>query len=314
MVHRYHNLDPTHRPHGPAAIFRWGIWEPLVGKRKTTPAGEPAPRVPPDLDLVHESSNRPRLTWLGHAGFLGSLGGRNFVIDPLYSRRVARVYPRFGEPGLPLEELPPLTALMISHNHYDHLDTTALKGIPRRVPVVIPRGLGAWFRRWNRRPIVELGWWDSVEIGGLSITLVPARHWSRRRILDTNHSHWGGFVVSWGTDSVYHSGDSAWFNGFEEIGRRFPELLAALLPVGAYDPGWFMENNHLNPEQAGRAFIATGAQRFIPMHWGMLRLTDEKLCEPIERLRQWWELEGPRDRRELVVLSVGETLVLREAR
>jgi L-ascorbate metabolism protein UlaG (beta-lactamase superfamily) len=125
-----------------------------------------------------------------------------------------------------------------------------------------------------------------------------------------NRSHWGGFVVAAGRRSVYHAGDSAWFDGFEEIGRRFPGLDAALLPVGAYEPAWFMERNHLNPEQAGRAFLATGARRFVPMHWGTVRLTDEELSAPIERVRSWWSREGPRDGRSLEVLAVGETLEL----
>jgi len=158
--------------------------------------------------------------------------------------------------------------------------------------------------------VVELEWWESTEIDGLVVTLVPARHWSRRAVLGTNSSLWGGYVVEFGAQRIYHAGDTAWFDGFTEIGRRFPALLAALLPIGGYRPAWFMEQQHLNPEQAGAAFLELGAGQLVPMHWGTFRLTDEPLAEPAERIREWWRGHGPGDHRRLRVLAVGETLVL----
>ena len=112
--------------------------------------------------------------------------------------------------------------------------------------------------------------------------------------------------------SIYHAGDTAWFDGFTEIGERFPNLDAALLPIGGYDPAWFMEHYHLNPEQAGRAFMEVGARRMVPMHWGTFQLTDEALCAPVERIRCWWQQEGPPDHRRLNLLAVGESLNLGE--
>ncbi len=309
---RYQNSNPEHRPHGASAIFRWGIWEPLAGKRKRTPPGRAAPVVEPDLSLIHRATDCPRLTWLGHAGFLVSIGGRHFLIDPLLSRRVARVYPNFAPSPLAPRDWPVIDAVLISHNHYDHLDGTALRALSSKVPAVVPSGLGSWFGRWNRRPVRELAWWQTAEVGGVAITMVPARHWSRRGVLDVNRSHWGGFVLEAPNCAVYHAGDSAWFDGFAEIGRRFPNLDVTMLPIGAYEPGWFMENNHLNPEQACRAFMDTAAHTFMPMHWGSIRLTDETLCEPIERVETWWRQNDPRDGRRLARLGIGETLVLEE--
>ena len=170
--------------------------------------------------------------------------------------------------------------------------------------------MGRWFARWNRRPVIELDWWESVEVDGLAITLVPSRHWSRRWVGDLNRTLWGGFVVEGGGTSLYHAGDSAMFDGFAEIGRRFPGLAAALLPIGAYEPVWFMSRQHLTPEQAGEAFLALGAARLVPMHWGAFQLTDEPISEPIERLRTWWQQQGPRDGRSLAEMAVGETLAL----
>ena len=310
MSPRFRNLDPRHRFHDAASLLRWGVWDRLSGRRRVRPAGPPAPWVEPDLELLAAASpGAARLTWVGHATFLGQLAGRSFVFDPVFSQRIGWLIPRHGRPGLELSQLPPLAAVLVTHNHYDHLDGPSLRRIPATVPAVVPRGLGRWFRRWNRRPTVELDWWQSTAIDGLEITLVPGRHWSRRWVADHNQTLWGGFVVAGGGVSVYHAGDSALFDGFAEIGRRFPGLAAALLPIGAYEPGWFMEQQHLNPEQAGEAFLALGAERLVPMHWGAFQLTDEPISEPIERLRAWWRQHGPAGR-TLAELAVGESLAL----
>lgn len=307
---RFANLDPRHRPNDFRAIWRWGVSDRLSGRRRVSPPGPPAPRVEPDLDLVHERSERPRLTWIGHASFLAALGGRSFLVDPVFGRRVGWVYRRHGLPGLSPHQLPELTVVLVTHNHYDHLERDAVQNLAPEIPVVVPAGLGRRVERWSLRPVVELEWWQTTEIDGLRITLVPARHWSRRRIFDTNSSLWGGFVVERRGQGVYFAGDTAWFDGFSEIGRRFPGLLATVLPIGGYSPAWFMENHHLNAAQAGQAFTLTEARFLVPMHWGAFQLTDEPLAEPIRRLESWWRRQGPRDGRQMILQAVGETVVL----
>ena len=203
----------------------------------------------------------------------------------------------------------PLT-LLVTHCHYDHLDSTSVLALPRSTPVFAPLGLGRWFERSGFTRIHELGWWQAAAAGPLNVTLVPSRHWSRRTITDVNRTLWGGFVIECAGQRVYHAGDSAWFDGFAEIGNRFPDLLAAMLPIGAYSPTWFMEHNHMNPEQAGRAFLELGARCLVPMHWGTFKLTDEPLREPAERLRRWWDRQRPDAGRRLVVPAVGETVAL----
>ncbi len=179
------------------------------------------------------------------------------------------------------------------------------------VPAIVPSRLGVWFERWSPRRVIELEWWQSTEVDGVRITLVPSRHWSRRGILDTNHTLWGGFVIQRAGQAIYHAGDSAYFDGFAEIGSRFPGLLAAMLPIGGYAPPWFMEKQHMNPEQAGRAFLELGARVLVPMHWGTFRLTDEPISEPITRLREWWRRKADgAPGRELRVPAVGETIRL----
>lgn len=310
MRRRFENLDPRHRPHGVKAVVRWGVLDRLAGRRRSVPPGPPAPRVETVVVPAGAAADSPWLIWIGHASFLGSLAGARFLIDPVFSERAGRLYRRHTPPALQPAGLPALHALLVTHSHYDHLDRGSVLALPRDVVVLVPLGLGRWFRRRGFQRVVELGWWESSACGPLRVTLVPARHWSRRRVGDTNRTLWGGFVVEGAGRSVYHAGDTAWFDGFREIGLRFPGLSAAMLPVGSYEPAWFMENHHLNPEQAGRAFLELGARRLVPMHWGTFRLADEPLVEPVERLRRWWAEDGPAGPRRLDVLRVGETLRL----
>jgi L-ascorbate metabolism protein UlaG (beta-lactamase superfamily) len=310
MHDRYANADPAHRPHGARAVLRWAVTDRLLGRRRRRPPGPPAPQVAPDLELVRERSPLPRLTWIGHASFLGSLGGDSFLIDPVLSARVGGLFRRCGRPGLEPEELPDLAAVLVTHSHYDHLDAPSLDLVPVEVPVVVPAGLGSWMKHRGRRRVAELEWWQSEMLGGLEVTLVPARHWSKRGVADTNRSWWGGYVVRGDGVAVYHAGDTARFDGFTEIGRRTGPLAVAMLPVGGYDPAWFMEQQHLNPEQAGEAFLELGAEIMVPMHWGAFRLTDEPLCEPRDRIEEWWRRRGGAAGASLRVLAVGESLVL----
>jgi L-ascorbate metabolism protein UlaG (beta-lactamase superfamily) len=306
---RFTNLDPTHRPPDLRAILRWGILDRITGRRTVHAPGPGAPRVVPDLALIHRSDGPPRLTWIGHSSFLGWASGVRFLVDPIFSSRAGWLYRRHAAPGLTLADLPAVDALLVTHAHYDHLDAASVDALPRTVPVFVPLGLGRWFRRRGFARVHELGWWDEATSAGLRVTFVPARHWSRRTVFDTNRSWWGGFVLDVGDTRLYHAGDSGWFSGFTEIGRRFPRIRAALLPIGSYAPAWFMEPNHMNPEQAGQAFLDLGAETLVPMHWGAFQLTDEPLVEPPERLRAWWDRARPQGL-SLRIPSVGETIVL----
>lgn len=309
MDRRFTNLDPRHRPPGPGAILRWSLLDRITGRRKVSPPGPGAPRVEPDLGLIRRNDGPPRLTWIGHASFLGCVSGVRFLVDPMLSPSAGWLYRRHVPPGLSIAELPPVDALLVTHAHYDHLDEPSVEALPRTVPVFAPLGLGRWFSRRGFTAVHELGWWDRASTGALRVTFVPARHWSRRTVLDTNRSWWGGYVVDVGEMRLYHAGDSGWFSGFAEIGRRFPGIRAAMVPIGSYAPAWFMEPNHMNPEQSGQAFLDLGAKTLVPMHWGTFQLTDEPLAEPPARLRAWWDRERPSGR-SLRILAVGETIVL----
>ena len=303
---RFLNLDGS-GPTSLASVLQWAVLDRMAGRRRSSPDRAPVPRVSPDakwLATPPAPGEPARLTWLGHASWLVQLDGISILIDPVLGPTLFGGIERNVEPGLTTGALPRIDAQLVSHAHYDHLDLPTLTTVG--APVVAGLGLGPLFRG-EGMTCTELGWWQATRIGEVTITFVPAQHWSRRGLFDANATLWGGFVIQGKSATVYHSGDTAWFDGFAEIGARFPGVDAALLPIGAYDPAWFMERQHMNPEQALAAFGALGAGTFLAMHWGTFKLTDEPLDEPPRRL------EAERVRlglppRQVRVLAVGETL------
>lgn len=304
---RFVNLDGS-SPHGLGAVLQWAVLDRLTGKRRSAPDRAPVPRVEPDpgrLATPPGPGEPARLTWLGHASWLVQLDGVSLLVDPVLGPAIFGGIERNVAPGLTTDQLPRIDAQLVSHGHYDHLDLPTLKAVG--APVVAGRRQGPLLRG-EGLSCTELGWWETTRVGEVEITFVPAQHWSRRGLFDTNEALWGGFVIRGRGAAVYHAGDTASFAGFAEIGRRFPGLDAAMLPIGAYDPAWFMERQHLNPEQALAAFEALGARTFLAMHWGTFKLTDEPLDEPPVRLeaeRRRLGLAAERVR----VLAVGETVV-----
>jgi L-ascorbate metabolism protein UlaG (beta-lactamase superfamily) len=196
--------------------------------------------------------------------------------------------------------------VLITHNHRDHLDLPTLGRIGSRALFVVPLGNGPLVRSQGLEQVVELDWWETHRVGDLEITLVPARHWSMRMPWDRNEMLWGGYLLRGPEGVAYHAGDTALFDGFAEIARRGGPIDWAMLPIGAYEPRWFMEPQHMNPEDAMQAFHALGAEHFVAMHWGTFKLTDEPLGEPPLRLRALWEAAALPAQR-LWMLEIGET-------
>ncbi|MFL5425705.1 MAG: MBL fold metallo-hydrolase [Myxococcales bacterium] len=297
---RFINLDGT-GPHSASEVLRWAVIDKIAGKRRKSTDGEGAPVVKPDRALLATAATKPRITWLGHASFLVQLDGASIVIDPIFPDRIGAVFKR--KPAVPLQpaELPRIDATLVSHNHYDHLDQPSVRAVG--APVFAGSGMGSLVERCR-----EMEWWDAAPITTrVRVHFVPSKHWSRRSLRDVNRTLWGGFVLQGESGSVYHAGDTAFFEGFAEIGRRFPGISAALLPIGAYDPGWFMEMQHMNPEQAVRGFVDLGARTFVAMHWGTFKLTDEPLEEPPARVRAEWARRGLAPER-LRIPAIGETV------
>lgn len=296
--------DRATTPRGPLELLKWKVLDPLTGRGAARDRSQfRAPVRPPDPAALQ--SLAPSATWIGHATFLLRLGGKIIATDPVFSSRIAGTISRLAPPGLQLEDAPPIDVVTISHNHLDHLDVPSLRRIGPRALYVVPLGHGRWLKKIGALRTVELDWWQSHREGDLEITLVPARHWSMRAPWTRNEALWGGFVVRSPEGAVYHAGDTAYFDGFEEIGRRCGPIDWALLPIGAYEPRWFMQAQHMNPEDAGQAFLELGAGTLVAMHWGTFSLTDEPLSEPPERLRAFFRSNGIAEDR-LWILDIGE--------
>jgi L-ascorbate metabolism protein UlaG (beta-lactamase superfamily) len=249
------------------------------------------------------------ITFIGHSGFFLQMGGANVVIDPNFARWLF-ILKRLRRPGLHIRYLPPIDYVLVTHAHFDHLHRPSLRRIARRTRrltgrapvIVVPRHLHDLVSDLGFREVVELDWWEEFAVEGLSVTHVPARHWGARVIRDT-HRGFGGYVLRSGEHSVYHAGDTAYFDGFREIGRRLrPEI--ALLPIGAYHPESFRAV-HTSPEDALQAFLDLGSRWMVPMHYGTFRLSHEPMEEPIERLNSAARAAGASDR--VRVLEEGVT-------
>ena len=242
---------------------------------------------PPQPPPTRVAANRIAVTFIGHASFLLQIGGRCLLLDPVWSPRASPLTfagpKRVRAPGQPLEALPGVDLLLVSHNHYDHLDLATLRAVRQRwaPPAVTGLGNARHMAKAGFQAVPELDWWQSTEAAGLRITYVPAQHFSARTPFDRNHSLWGGFVIQAGAATVYVAGDTGWCPHFAEIAQAFPRIDLALLPIGAYEPRWFMRTQHMDPGEAVRAHQALGARRSIGMHFGTFAgLTDEAIDGP----------------------------------
>ncbi|MGW1159464.1 MBL fold metallo-hydrolase [Streptomyces sp. NPDC002519] len=232
-------------------------------------------------------------SWAGHASWVVRIGGLTVLTDPVWSRRILGTPARITPVGIAWGALPPIDAVVISHNHYDHLDAPTLLRLPVTTPVFVPAGLAPWFRRRRFTCVTELDWWEGAELGGVRFDFVPAHHWSKRTLTDTCRSLWGGWIMT-APDRrrVYFAGDTGYGHWFERIGRRYPGIDLALMPIGAYDPRWWLRDVHCDPEEAVRATADLGARRMAPMHWGTFVLSAEPVLEPLTRVRVAWEKAG----------------------
>lgn len=275
---------------------------------------QPMMGAPRPVELV--APNELGVTFIGHSSFLLQIGGRRVLVDPVFAKRLILLR-RQRRPGLLIEELPPIDAVLLTHAHMDHLNLASLRRVVRATrrlagqspEVVVPEGVedlvsGLGFRRVHR-----LEWWHDLDMQGLHITMTPCKHWGARMFHDT-HRGYGGYVVKSGEYSVYHSGDTAYFSGFREIGARLKPRVA-LLPIGAYFPDSYRVV-HTSPEDALRGFVEMGAERMVPMHYGTFQLGREPMDEPVRRLLAEAGRLGVKQ--QIKVLGEGETMQLRPRR
>lgn len=237
--------------------------------------------------------NSLQVTWIGHASFLIQIGGFNVLTDPVFGD-LSFLFKRVIEPGILLEQLPHIDAVVISHNHRDHLDENAIRAIHAQNPrctFFVPFGDKAWFTKRGIEA-TELLWWDtdSLKVRGelLKVQFLPAFHWSQRGLFDKNKSLWGSWIIQAAGKTVYFGGDTAYSSHFKQIGREYRAIDLALLPIGPCEPYKWMKFSHMNAEEAGQAALDVGARAVIPMHWGTYRFGTDSIFAPLDRFKSWW--------------------------
>ena len=276
----------------------------------------------PDIATPRNPANELRITWVGHATFLIQLAGITILTDPVWSRRASPIGwagpSRLVAPAVRFDALPAVDVVVLSHDHYDHLDSRTVRRLQARfgrdLTWVTPIGYVSWLRGFGIENVIELDWWESVRIttpgGPLDVRATPAQHWTKRSPFNERERLWAGFVLTAGHDSsVWFCGDTGYFDGFRAIGSLGP-FVASILPIGAYEPRWFMKTAHMNPEEAVRAWTELGdGGLFVGMHYATFRLTDESPLEPPVRTQAAWRAAGlPADR--LWIPHHGETRIV----
>lgn len=280
---RFHNLDPKIKPHGILSLIKWRFtsnhekWPDMVVAEHSD--------TPPDRVYGDEI----RVSFIGHASFLIQTQGLNIITDPLYSERcspfTSKGPKRVTEPGIPFEKLPQIDIVLVSHNHYDHLDTETLARLVEHSHPKIIAPLGNEHPINSRSPaatVQTLDWYEHLEIGkGIKVHLEPAQHWSARGIFDRNKALWGTFIIDTPKGQILFIGDSGYSKEmFEDIGKKFPHIRLSLIPIGAYEPRWFMSPIHMNPEEAIKTHIDLKSQHSIASHFATFQLTDEGYEKP----------------------------------
>ncbi|MEX2472342.1 MAG: MBL fold metallo-hydrolase [Gemmatimonadota bacterium] len=312
--------DLEHRAGG---FLAW-MWERWGADLPSDPSPEEVPRGRTDLARPHAKEDEVRITFVGHATLLIQLPGLNLLTDPIWSARAGPFSllggPRFAGPGVDLDDLPPLDGVLLSHGHYDHLDARTVRALVdrygRELPWYTPLGYGPFLRRRGVGDVVELDWWQQAEVtsrlGPVRLICLPVRHWTRRG-LHANRELWASWAIipSGSGARVYFGGDSGYCPVFQDIGERLGPFRASILPIGAYEPRWFMAESHMNPEEAVRTYDDLGGVgAMVGMHWGAFRLTDEDPLEPPERTRAAWAAAGNRPD-DLHLPGIGGTVRLR---
>lgn len=308
----YRNPWRSSEPHGFGSFLKW-----MVTRRNRPPEGN-VPRLA-TTGAVDSPGSGLSITWIGHSTFLIRAGGMSVLTDPIWSERASPFQfagpRRHIPPGLSFDALPPIDAVFMSHDHYDHLDDATVRRLIARFPRtqwIMPLGVGPFFRARGAKDVTELDWWQDASFGSISAVCTPAQHFSGRYPWNRNATLWAGWVIGLGTRRVFFAGDTALHPEFPDIASRLGPFDLAVLPIGAYEPRWFMKAVHMNPEDAVAAYSGIAGVPgndscvFIPSHWGTFRLTDEPLDEPPKRLQKAWT-EAALPKQCLYVLSPGET-------
>jgi len=312
---KYRNIQDSNEP-GFVDFLRWR-WTRFLRSRPSAEVN-PFPLAQTDREFLKTNRARTTLTWIGHATLLLQLNGKNIVTDPHFSKRASPVQwagpNRVVPPALAIQDLPPIDVVVISHNHYDSLDKNSIISLLNReggrdTLFFVPLGLSTWFKKLGASRIFELDWWDQREAKSLKLIAVPVQHWSLRIFMARNTSLWAGWIIQSKDFSFLFVGDSGYTPVFKEIGQKLGPFDLSAIPMGAYEPRWFMRSHHMNPDEAVQVHLDVRSKKSVAMHWGTFILTDEPLDEPPDELRAALKkMQIAPD--EFLLLQHGESIIL----
>jgi N-acyl-phosphatidylethanolamine-hydrolysing phospholipase D len=272
------------------------------------------PQTALDLGVLLQPGTRPQITWLGHATFLLQYQGFNILTDPILSERASPLSfagpERLSPAPIRTADLPAIDIVVISHNHYDHLDEKTIAELGSQVNYMVPLGLTEWFveQGIGAERVHEFDWWQQLNFGPVSVTATPSQHWSARSLFDKNETLWASWHLDIGDWQVWFGGDTGYNpHQFKEIGARFPAIDDALIPIGAYLPRWFMQPQHVDPAEALRIHQDLGAKRSYAMHWGTYQLAAESLQQTLNDLEAAQQQATSAASQPLQILAIGET-------
>jgi len=308
----YQNNTPQENP-SISDILKFG-WQSITGDPKVLEYSV----AQNDPIFLNKNTTKSTITWIGHATFLIQMGGINILTDPHFTERASPISwtgpKRYTPPGISLEELPSIDFVILSHNHYDHLDLTTIQQLQakqsKNPPVFfVPLGLKSWFKNIGIENVNELDWWDQDTFENFTIHSVPLQHFSSRTPWDRNETLWSGWVIEYDQRRIFFAGDTGYSKDFEDIGKRFGPIDLSLLPIGAYEPRRFMKPIHVNPEEAVKIHQDVQSRYSIGMHWGTFLLTTEDMDEPPQNLKKALQQANVSES-EFFLMKHGETRML----
>lgn len=321
----HRGADGFHNNYLPAgtpapSMLKWQYERITQGLPKPPANHYQFPVVQPDVAWLKANRSVPSATWIGHASMLVQVHGVNFLADPIFSERASPfsfIGPkRKVPPALTYEQLPHIDVVLISHNHYDHLDLASVQRLNRQdggAPLfLVPLGVKQWMLDNGIDNVREMDWWERATVEDLQIDFVPSQHWSARGLFDRSETLWGGWVVRTAPAakapfSFFFAGDTGYSKDFSDIGRKYGSFDLAMIPIGAYAPRWFMHNQHVAPDESVRIHQDVHAKRSIAIHWGTFELTDEPLDEPPKLLAEEMRKAGLPEQ-QFTALKHGETV------
>ncbi len=286
----FRNPYPGFENRGLSDVFKWAVIDRMAGKKPYHPDTYQFTQEENDGKWLRQNDSTFSVTWVGHSTLLIQIDGLNILTDPIWSDRASPLSfvgpKRYMPPGLPFEDLPEIDLVLISHDHYDHLDKETVRRLGNKPLYLVPLGIGSLLEDWGITHFAELDWWDSNRVNGVEMICLPAQHFSGRMLTDRDKRLWASWLVNGKTFKIYFGGDSGYFPGYKEIGEKYGPVDFAALPIGAYKPRWFMAPVHMGPKEALQAMADLKARTFIPIHWGTFDLADETLDDPPKYLHE----------------------------